>query len=377
LSRLAVWSHQGKKGTDWSLALASLWKNPKTGRIAPDPQKPRIVIDAQNSKMAFIKLGSILNKAEWPKEGRFLDMRTLGWALRNRSFNLNGACKAFKVKGKRDYKPSGKINPQEIEYCREDVGATHRVLNAMMAEFNRNPIDLHPDKSYSPASIAKAYLKEMGIKQPKLHFGVSNKAVGIAMQSYYGGRAECRIRRTPVPVIHTDSTSQYPTVNALLGNWNVLTSSSVRFVEHTAGARNLLTETRLSDTFKRDFWKQRHPSGQNGVRKRAQHEDSKHRPQLLEFQDTDLVCRSRLDCKQNPYGKNSPNPHGCSDDPGRTTKESKKDQSGRDGGNKTGRNGFLPHGNRAKGLSQKEKQSVSRVLESAREFRKLRPVCGS
>src|ERR1700722_10528984 len=63
---------------------------------------------------------------------------------------------------------------------------------------------------YSPASIAKAYLKEMGIKQPKQHFGVSNKAVGIAMQSYYGGRAECRIRRTRVPVIHTDFTSQYP-----------------------------------------------------------------------------------------------------------------------------------------------------------------------
>jgi hypothetical protein len=256
LSRLAVWSHKGEKGSDWSLALASLWKNPKTGRIAPNPQKPRIVIDAQNSKMAFIKLGSILNKKEWPKEGRFLDMRTLGWALRNRSFNLNGACRAFKVKGKKDHQPTGKISSEEIEYCREDVAATHRVLNAMMEESNRNPIDLHPDKSYSPASIAKAYLKKMGIKQPKQHFRVSNKILGIAMQSYYGGRAECRIRRTPVPVIHTDFTSQYPTVNALLGNWNVLTSSSVRFADCTASARKLLMKTRLNDTFDKDFWKQ-------------------------------------------------------------------------------------------------------------------------
>jgi hypothetical protein len=256
LSRLAVWSHKGEKGSDWSLALASLWKNPKTGRLAPNPQKPRIVIDAQNSKMAFIKLGSVLNKKEWPKEGRFLDMRTLGWALRNRSFNLNAACSAFKVKGKKDHKPTGKINSEEIEYCREDVAATHRVLNAMMEEFNRNPMDLHPDKSYSPASIAKAYLKEMGIKQPKQNFRASNKVLGIAMQSYYGGRAECRIRRTPVPVIHTDFTSQYPTVNALLGNWNVLTSSSVRFADYTASTRRLLTKTRLNDTFDKDFWKQ-------------------------------------------------------------------------------------------------------------------------
>ena len=252
-----MWSHRGDKASDWSLALASLWKNPKTGRIAPNPQKPRIVVDAQNSKMAFIKLGSILNKQKWKKEGRFLDIRTLGWALRNRSFNLKGACKAFKVKGKmKDHKPSGKITSKEIEYCREDVAATHRVLNAMMREFNRNPIDLRPDRSYSPASIAKAYLDKMGVKKPKQHFRAPNKILGIAMQSYYGGRAECRIRRTPVPVIHTDFTSQYPTVNALLGNWNVLTASTVKFADYTTKARRLLSKTELKDAFERDFWKQ-------------------------------------------------------------------------------------------------------------------------
>jgi len=206
--------------------------------------------------MAFIKLGSILNKKAWKKEGRFLDIRTLGWALRNRSFNLKGACKAFKVKGKKDHKPTGRINSEEIEYCREDVAATHRALNAMMREFNRNPIDLRPDRSYSPASIAKAYLDKMGIKKPKQHFRAPNKILGIAMQSYYGGRAECRIRRTPVPVIHTDFTSQYPTVNALLGNWNVLTSSSIKFADYTTKARKLLSKAKLKNAFERGFWKQ-------------------------------------------------------------------------------------------------------------------------
>src|SRR5262249_16441085 len=161
----------------------------KTGRVAPNPQKPRILVDAQNSKMAFIKLGSIFDKEEWPHAGRFLDIRTLGWALRNRSFNLNSACRAFKVKGKKNYSPSGRVTPEEIDYCRQDVAATHRVLNAMMAELDRHPIDLHPDKAYSPASIAKAYLKQMGVKQPKHHFSASNKILGIAMESYFGGRA--------------------------------------------------------------------------------------------------------------------------------------------------------------------------------------------
>lgn len=77
LSRLAIKSTEGKKG-DWSLALSQLWKNPKTGRVVPNPKRPRIVVDAQNSKMAFIRLGSVLHKEEWRKEGRFLDLRTLG-----------------------------------------------------------------------------------------------------------------------------------------------------------------------------------------------------------------------------------------------------------------------------------------------------------
>ena len=254
LSRLATTSNAGTK-SDWSLAFTRLWKNPKTGRIAPNPNRPRIVIDAQNSKMAFMKLGSIARKDEWPNEGRFLDLRTLGWALRNVSYNLQGACQAFKVIGKVDHKPSGQTSPKEIDYCRGDVGASFRLLNAMMVEFNRNPVDLKPDKAYSSASIAKAYLREMGIKQPKQHFKLSNKTLGIAMQSYYGGRAECRIRKTPVPVIHTDFTSQYPTVNALLGNWNVLTSSSLRLVNCTSSARKLIAQTALESTFEPDFWK--------------------------------------------------------------------------------------------------------------------------
>jgi len=94
ISRLATASKKGKKG-EWSLALSSLWKNPKTGKVVPNPKRPRILVDAQNSKMAFIKLGSFLHRDEWPKESRFLDLRTLAWSLRNVSYNLKGACKGF------------------------------------------------------------------------------------------------------------------------------------------------------------------------------------------------------------------------------------------------------------------------------------------
>ena len=165
LSRIAVRAANGSKGS-WSLALSTR-KSRKTGKPEPNPERPRIVINSMNSKMAFIKLGSILHRDEWPKEGRFLDLRTLGWSLRNEAYSLKRGCKAFKVEGKIEHNPTGRVTPKEIAYCRGDVGATARLLNAMKIEFDRNPIGSHPDKVYSPASIAKAYLDVMQINLPK------------------------------------------------------------------------------------------------------------------------------------------------------------------------------------------------------------------
>ena len=253
LSRLAVRAANGRKGS-WSLALSAR-KSRKTGKLEPNPERPRIVITSMNSKMAFIKLGSILHRDEWQEEARFLDLRTLGWALRNEAYSLKRACKAFGVEGKMAHKASGRVTTKEIAYCRGDVGATARLLNAMKDEFNCHPIRVHPNNVYSPASIAKAYLDAMKINLPKDQFKVSHKTLGIVMQSYYGGRAECRIRKTKVPVIHTDFTSQYPTVNALLGNWDVLKASSIHFEDCTKVARRILSSVRLSTTFDPRFWK--------------------------------------------------------------------------------------------------------------------------
>jgi hypothetical protein len=58
-----------------------------------------------------------------------------------------------------------------------------------------------------------------------------------------------------VPVILTDFTSQYPTVNALLGNWRVLKASNVKFKSCTGGVRKLLSGVELENAFNPAFWK--------------------------------------------------------------------------------------------------------------------------
>jgi hypothetical protein len=253
LSRLAV-KYANAQKSGWSLALSERTSR-KTGKKEVDIERPRIVITSINSKTAFIKLSSKWRSEEWPNESRFLDLRTLTFALRNVAFGLASACDAFGVKGKIGHSPTGKVTPKEIAYCREDVGATTRLLNATKKEFDQHPIELRPDQTYSPASIAKAYLDAMNIARPKTRFRVTNKIHGIAMQAYYGGRAECRIRRTTVPVILTDFTSQYPTVNALLGNWKVLTARDVRFPHCTEAVQKLVRNINLNTTFRKAFWK--------------------------------------------------------------------------------------------------------------------------
>lgn len=252
LSRLAVKFGNARKN-GWSLSL-TLRESKRTGDTEIDPERPRIVITSINSKTAFFRLSSRWRPEEWHNEPRFLDLRTLTFALRNVAFSLSSACHAFGVPGKLSHTPTGKVTPGEISYCREDVAATGRLLNAAKLEFDWHPIDLRPDQAYSPASIAKSYLNAMNVVHPRERFRVANRIHGISMQAYYGGRAECRIRKTPVPVILTDFTSQYPTVNALLGNWAVLKASEIRFQPCTKEVRGWLSRVKFEDTFDPAFW---------------------------------------------------------------------------------------------------------------------------
>ena len=90
------------------------------------------------------------------------------------------------------------------------------LLNRLMREFDQHPVDLPPDRCYSPATLAKSYLSAMGIKPPQEKFKIPDRINGIATQASVGGRAECMIRQTPVPVTYVDFHAQFPAVSKLL-----------------------------------------------------------------------------------------------------------------------------------------------------------------
>jgi hypothetical protein len=264
ISRIAADGRKARRLNEgWSFVM-SRDTDPSTGQVRDNPFLPRIKVTRKDGKFAFIRLSgvSIRNPKSGKRfkrytPGRFLDLRTLAWALRNVSYNLKAACEAFGVPGgKMTYEPTGHVTPGEIAYCRQDVRATVGLLNALRKEFDCHPLDLRPERAYSPASIAKAYLRGMGLIPPSQKFLVSPVRQGLAAQAYFGGRAEARIRRTIVPVVHTDFKSEYPTVNVNMGLWKVLTARLLRFKSATPEVRELLCRLEPKDVFEPAFWKQ-------------------------------------------------------------------------------------------------------------------------
>jgi hypothetical protein len=202
LTRLALSWNKGEKN-EWSLSLAQYPDGTDNKNF------PHVLIEPIDSKKAFIKLAKpwqtkTLKGKKWKanRVGRFLDLRTLAWALFNKSFSLKSLCEELKTEHRKfEHEPTGTVTSEEIEYARQDGRCTVDALNALKQEFDKHPIALLPNNAYSPASVAKSYLEALGIVRPSEKFKVPPEVMGIAMQSYYGGRSETRIRCTEAPVV--------------------------------------------------------------------------------------------------------------------------------------------------------------------------------
>ena len=264
ISRLSV-GHRTARNRSWTLILSQRVSR-KTGELEPNPERPCMRVTSKDAKAAFFSLTKPFRPDEWPlyKVGRktrivcrVLDLHTLAWALYNESYSLKRFCKEHKTPNqKQEHEPSGTVTAEELEYCRQDVRCTVDVLNALKTEFDLHPIQLDPDRAVSPASIGKAYMRAMGIIPPMQKFKVPDYVLGIASQAYFGGRAECRIRNTPVPVVLTDFSSQYPTINSLLGNPEILVADRLFFEDATEEVRRFVEKIELDDCFQQHVWKE-------------------------------------------------------------------------------------------------------------------------
>jgi hypothetical protein len=220
----------------------------KSSRERPNQFRPRLGIKQIDSKRALKGFTACNNpdKSDLIPEdsgtgeprvgyifrGHLQDLRTLAFALTDRSYSLEAACEDFGVQhGKQRAARHGEITERYITYNRRDVQATSELAEKLLEEYKKHPIFLQVTKAYSPASIGKAYLRAMGIKpilerQPTF----PQRYLGYAQSSFFGGRTSAHIRKVAVPVVYTDFLSMYPTVNSLMNLWRFATAREIRIV---------------------------------------------------------------------------------------------------------------------------------------------------
>jgi hypothetical protein len=255
------------------------------GREREDRYAPRLLIKRLMPGRNLVAFGTPRHDGLDPDDlrpaqrGHFLDAHTLGFALSAQRLSLARACEVFGVEAgeqKLVAEEHGQITPSYIDYGRGDVVATAALTLRLLQEFDSHPISpahayrsrhprpgsgkrrdqvtlgpveprpnraatRQPTKVFSPAGLGKGYLDYMLLKpvlqrQPDF----SPELLGLSMGAFFGGRSEVRIRHQPVPVVLLDFLSMYPTVNALMHNWDLLIAPRIEVVDVMAEVRELL-----------------------------------------------------------------------------------------------------------------------------------------
>jgi hypothetical protein len=242
---------------------------------------PRLRAKAIDPRRTLFEWGSTGDgDGAWKGRGRFVDLRTLAFALTDRGHTLESACDAFDVPYTKQDVELGRITPDLLAYARDDVKATSQLYFACLDELARHEgVRLDAHRLYSPATIGTQYLIAMGYQRPLEQFtnltheelgwttlperrrderrrsiaeasattATGPEVLGWAMSAFYGGRAEARIVRAPVPVALVDFTSMYPSVNALLDTRSLLTAERIRVEDATDQVRGMLARQGLAE----------------------------------------------------------------------------------------------------------------------------------
>jgi hypothetical protein len=274
LSRLAYKHVDGRGDFAGGFAFRLWASRDANGVIRQNRNRPDVRIRHIDSKRALIQFTSrmTLDKEDaipddsetgsavegYNHRGHYLDLKTLAFALTDEGHSLASACEAFEVKhGKKRAAQHGKLTAKYIDYNRRDVLATSELAFKLLEEYQKHEITLQPTKAFSPATIGKSYLRDMGIdpvleRQPKF----PKPYLGFAQTAFFGGRTSAHIRKVTVPVVYTDFLSMYPTVNSLTGVWAAVTAREIRIKKHRKReVQTFLERFKPGDLFNPSLWK--------------------------------------------------------------------------------------------------------------------------
>lgn len=209
--------------------------------LSPVENASRVQVKKANAGAAFIRLtipGGI-NPEERNRQrggrqpnhhGYFLDTATLGGAMFGGRASLGRLAELLETRHRKSGTDHGEtITAAYLDYLCNDVRVTSECAVELQRRFERYQLPKHPWGIYSEATIGKAHMEKMGLRPFRELNSWPSKIIATVMETYYGGRAECAVRKIPVPGVYVDFTSQYPTVFALQDLHRFLTAKNVSY----------------------------------------------------------------------------------------------------------------------------------------------------
>lgn len=237
--------------------------------LTDDATCPTIQVKRASGKASFIRWGQPpLRLPEARNEeaggnvarfdGYFIDTHTLAGALLSDSYSLGRLAEVLGTKHQKsdpgDF--DRPLDPEMLDYGMNDVQVTWEVYEKLRDRYLGYGLDTPYWKILSEASVGKAHLAAMGLKpwrqtQP----GVPDWVIAAILESYYGGRAETRIRRHAVPGVLVDFASQYPTAYTLQGLWAFQIAESITWEwEIPTRVQALLDRVTVDDVLDPALW---------------------------------------------------------------------------------------------------------------------------
>ena len=196
-----------------------------------------------------------------PHRGFFLDVKSLSAGVVSGSHSLRSLAEFLGTRsGKLETDYEGPISHKFVEYALRDVQVTWECLEKLRERYLSYGLTETPIyRIYSEASLGKAYLKRMNVRpwreaQPQF----PEELLGAILSTYYGGRAEVRIRRKSVRVIYCDFMSMYPTVCTLMELWRFVTAKGMTYRDSTEETRALLSRIDLPALQRPETWRHLH-----------------------------------------------------------------------------------------------------------------------
>ena len=219
---------------------------------------PPIVVKKLGTAYSFKFTTTKQNKGKEYFGGYFLDAQNLAEVLlQSKHISLDRAGERLNTSIKKlkniDH---GRVTEKYIEYLVTDVKTTFEVYRELVKELDLYGIDIPITRVFSAASLGKYAMRQIGLNSfLEQNPDFPPELVGNIMTAYYGGRCECKIRKTPTKVSVLDFTSMYPTVTLMLDLWPYLIADWIEIEDATEEVKTILENIDLGYLQNPSNWK--------------------------------------------------------------------------------------------------------------------------